>query len=146
MIEYKPKTTNIIINMILVVLLILAVLTLKRDYSNLSYLISIILLIYFISVIFFKKRLVSFKIYTRENKIGLTFKNYLVVREENTYQIEGLKYSFDYEPGSRGTKRKEFKIYTITDELILSIVPNSYGWSMDKIQQIIESLEKIGVN
>lgn len=144
MIEYRPKTTNIILNMILVVFIVSVVFILKGGYNNLFIFIVIILVAYFLY--FFKKRLICLKIFPQEKNVCLTFKSYLILEKREAYKIEDLKYSFGYQLGARGTKRKEFRLYmAITSKLLFSIVPNFDGWSETVIQDIINELIKLGL-
>lgn len=146
MIEYKPKTTNILLNIILVVLFVVIVMLFSRNTNNLGILVIGIVGFYLISVLFSKKRILVIKIYREEKKVQLFYRKFLIIKKKETYPFEDIRCSFQIEIGPRGVKRKEFRLYHVDGILIVKIIPNFMGWSNSDVKEIYGLLKKSGIH
>lgn len=146
MIEYKPKATNILLNIILVVLFVVIVMFFSRNTNNLGLLVVGIVGFYLISVLFSKKRILVIKIYREEKKVQLLYRKFLIIKKKETYPFGDIRCSFQIEIGPRGVKRKEFRLYHVDGILIVKIIPNFMGWSNGDIKEIYGLLKKSGIH
>jgi hypothetical protein len=139
MIEYKPKTATVILNVMVVVVFILIVLFFK-NFNNILCFIGLVSGIYFI-MLFFKKRVISFKVYTEKKEIIIIRSRCFLLKSQEKYMIESIYFSFEDQIGARGVKTKELRFFEKdTNKKIITLVPNFDGWSIGDLEKIFNDL------
>lgn len=139
MIEYKPKTINIALNVILTVLFVVIVIFFLEKGRYLLTMIGVIV-VYYILHLIFKRRVVGVKIDNDLKSIKVTYTRYGVLRHIEEYQFHNVSTTYKIETGPRGIKRKELRLYDSLQNMIFKIIPNYEGWSKGDLEAIYEHL------
>ena len=143
MTEYKPKTINIILNMILIVLFVAVVIFLTKKGNYLFSMICVIIIYYVLSLYFFKKRVININIDSALKIIRITYNKFGMLKSNEEYQFHMIKCTYEIETGPRGTKGKELRLYDSKQKLIFKIKPNYEGWAKNDLESIHKELEDI---
>lgn len=94
-------------------------------------------------ILLFTKNLKAIEI--KNYNISLVFNKYFKESIE-LYLLSDLKFTYKIETGSKGSMSAEFRIYKNGDDKsIVSIGGFIDGWTEDKIYEIIEELNKLGI-
>ena len=109
-----------------------------------------ILIIWFLTAIFpnfilsFTRNLKAIEV--KEDSICLIFSKYFKEVTEH-YFYSNLKFTYKVEiTGAKGARSLKFRIYTINNnKQVISIGGFLEGWTEDKISEIIEELNRIGI-
>lgn len=106
-------------------------------------------IIWFVIVVFanfmlsFTKNLKAIEF--KNDKLSLIFNKYFKEVIE-FYNYTDLKFTYKEEIGGKGSASMEFRVYKINnDQSIISIGGTFDGWTDDKIYEIIEELNKLGI-
>lgn len=137
---YKPKTTNIILNIILVVLFVAGVVFFSGNIDSMLPMISLVIVFYILLIIFSKKKILYIEINDIEKSIVLTYRKFFMLKKEETYFFENITSTYQVETGPRGIKRKELRLYDSKNQMIMKIIPDFEGWSSTDIQEIYSFL------
>ncbi|BFP42649.1 hypothetical protein FGF1_34940 [Flavobacteriaceae bacterium GF1] len=139
MIEYKPKTVNIALNVILTVLFVIIVIFFLEKGQYLLTMICVIV-VYYVFSLLFKKRVIGIKIDSDLRSIKVTYTRYGVLRHTEQYRFDNVSITYNTETGPRGIKRKELRLYDSLQNMIFKIIPNYEGWSRHDLEAIYKLL------
>lgn len=141
MTSYKPKATDIVLNMILVALFVFSVVVIVSDYTTMFFTLGITIGFYLVLILFSKKRIWKIILFKEKEDILLISSKFLFLKKKEKYKFSQVAPSYKIEVGPRGVKRKEFRLYDVTDnKLILKIIPSFMGWQEKDIEEIYNSL------
>ena len=139
------RNSNYLIHRILVSHFFTIILLFQKNINfNVLVLVWFITVVLFNFVISFTKNLKEIEI--QEHSIRLVFNNHFKEVTE-LYDYGNLKFTNKIEiSGAKGAKSREFRIYkNCNDKRVASIGGLIDGWSKDIIYEIIEELNKLGI-
>ena len=91
------------------------------------------------------EQIVLIKINRKKGDANFEMRRFVFFRQKIVLKFEEFYYSYKYELGARGAKRIAFCIYNQDRKRIVSIVPQSSGWSVDKLKCIMEELKELKI-
>lgn len=140
---FKPSIKDIVVKALLLNLFLLLIFFIKNQEVWRGLQISVIVTVLYFLLLIFSRRPILIKI--NDSVLTIRFNRFLVHNMEVTEEISDIKQSYKIEVGSKGIRRKVYRIHK-GKQTILKIVPNYDGWNTAKIEALSKYLQKLGVS